>query len=221
MKIIIYTVLIALVIQGCIGADIVDDFVEARVKIDNPITSLKVNSSYLFQATYLNTIGSPESAMFHWKSSNENVLQIDNEGHAIGLKEGESTVIATANGVSDSLILMVSDTTIGMLGERNAELKTSSSYPLTGNALLKKTGNNLTLEFDASFKTTSALPGLYVYLSNNVNSIKNAYEVGSVAEFSGAQSYNINEDIELYQYNYVLFFCKPFLVPVGNGELKP
>lgn len=214
-------IILTIILQGCIGTDIVDDFVEARVTIDNPITSLKVNSSYLFQATYLNNVGSPEPAMFQWKSSNENVLQIDNEGHAIGLIEGESTVIATANGVSDSLILVVSDTTIGMLGERSAELKTSSSYPLTGNALLKKTGNNLTLEFDASFNTTSALPGLYVYLSNNVNSISNAYEVGSVVEFSGAQSYNIDEDIKLYQYNYVLFFCKPFLVPVGDGELKP
>ncbi len=207
--------------QGCIGIDIVDDFVEARVKIDNPISSLKVKNTYLFKATYLNNVGSPESAMFQWESSNENVLQIDNEGNAIGVAQGESTVSVTANGISNSLILLVSDTTIGMLNERTAELKSSSSYPLTGNALLKKSGNNLTLEFDASFNTTSALPGLYVYLSNNVKSISKAYEVGSVTEFSGSQSYIISKDIKLYQYNYVLFFCKPFLVPVGDGELNP
>ena len=221
MKIIIYTLLIALVLHGCIGTDIVDDFVEARVTIDNPIRSLKVNSTYLFQATYLNNIGSPESAMFQWKSSDEDVLQIDNEGNAFGLKEGESTVIATANGVSDSLILMISDTTLGMPNERVAELKTNSSYPLTGNAILKKQGNNLILEFDSNFNTTSALPGLYVYLSNNISTINNAYEVSKVKEFSGAQSYEISKDVQLNQYVYVLFFCKPFLVPVGSGELKP
>ena len=130
-------------------------------------------------------------------------------------------VIATANGLWDPLSLIVSDTTTGVVQERVAELKTVSSYPLSGRAILKKTGGKTVLEFDDTFNTTSALPGLYVYLTNNVKSINEALEVAKVKAFSGAQSYEISEDIALTKYGFVLFYCKPFLVPVGDGELKP
>lgn len=65
------------------------------------------------------------------------------------------------------------------------------------------------------------MPGLYVYLTNNTNTINNALEVAKVKAFSGAQSYEITEDIDLTTYDFVLFYCKPFLVPVGEGELNP
>lgn len=221
MKKISFLLFLVALLYRCIGTDIVDDFVEAKVSIDNPITSIKVNSTYQFNATYLNNIGVPEQAMFQWQSSDESVLSIDNEGMATGLKMGEALVFAIANGISDSLSLIVSDTTIGSINERVAALRTVSTYPLSGNAILKKSGGKTILEFDDSFNTTSALPGLYVYLTNNVSTINNALEVAKVKAFSGAQSYEISEDISLTKYGFVLFYCKPFLVPVGNGELKP
>ena len=221
MRNIYYLILIALISQSCIGTDIVDDYVEARVSINNPIQSLKVDNSYQFMATYLNNIGAPELAGFQWESSDENVLQIDNEGNVLGLKKGESTITVSAHDVSDSLVLSISDTTIGSVNERIAVLKTVSTYPLGGNAILKRAGGKTILEFDESFNTTSALPGLYVYLTNNVSTINNAFEVAKVKEFTGAQSYELEEDISITKYDFVLFYCKPFLVPVGNGELKP
>lgn len=208
-------------LQSCIGTDIVDDFVEAKVSIDNPISSLKVNATYQFEATYLNNIGVPESATFQWESTDQSILTIDSDGLAEGIKKGQAMIIVSANGFSDSLALVVSDTTIGSINERIAALSTVSSYPLDGNVILKRIGGKTILEFDATFNTTSALPGLYVYLTNNVATINNALEVAKVAAFTGAQSYEIDEDISLTEYNYVLFYCKPFLVPVGNGELKP
>ena len=221
MRIIRISILFAFLICGCIGTDIVDDFVEATVSIDNPITSLKVSDTYQFTATYLNNIGIPEPAMFQWRSSDESVLEIDNEGKANGINIGNAIVIALSNGISDSLSIIVSDTTVGSVTERVAELKTVSTYPLSGNAILKKTGGKTILEFDDTFSTTSALPGLYVYLTNNVSTINNALEVDKVKAFAGAQSYEVPEDISLTKYNFVLFYCKPFLVPVGDGELKP
>ena len=212
---------LSFLVYGCIGTDIVDDFVEAKVSIDNPITSLKKDNTYQFEATYLNNIGISESAIFQWESTDPAVLEIDDDGLATGIMKGEASIIATANGISDSLSLIVSDTTIGSINERIAELKTVSSYPLTGNAVLKKSGGKILLQFDDSFNTTSALPGLYVYLTNNVSTINNALEVAKVAAFTGAQSYEIEEDISLTEYDFVLFYCKPFLVPVGDGELKP
>jgi len=221
MRIIYYLTISVLVLQACIGTDIVDDFVEAKVSIDNPITSLKKDRTYQFEATYLNNIGIPESAMFQWDSTDPSVLAIDSDGLARGKMKGGATIIVSANGISDSLTLLVSDTTIGSINERVAVLKTVSSYPLDGNVILKKEGGKTFLEFDDSFKTTSALPGLYVYLTNNVSTINNALEVAKVKAFDGAQSYEIEEDVSLTEYDFVLFYCKPFLVPVGDGELKP
>jgi len=221
MKYIYYILLSLFVTYSCIGTDVVDDFVEARVSIDNPVTSLKAGDSYQFRATYLNNVGLPEETTFLWMSSDESILEIDNDGLAVGINMGDAAITATAKGVSSSSELMVSDTTIGAITERTAELKTVSSYPLSGNAILRKDEGIVTLLLDDNFSTTSALPGLYVYLTNNVATINNALEVGKVLDFEGTQVYEIEEDIELTEYNFVLFYCKPFLVPVGNGELKP
>lgn len=207
--------------MSCIGTDVIDDFVEPTVSIDNPIESLRVDNTFQFTATYRNNVGAPAPASFEWRSSDETVLRIDNEGLALGVKEGEATVYAMANGITDSLFLEVGDTTIIGLNERLASLRTVSSYPLSGNALLRKEGGRTFLELDESFVTTSALPGLYVYLTNNTSNINNALEVGKVVAFSGAQTYEIIEDIDLTTYDFVLFYCKPFLVPVGEGELMP
>lgn len=221
MKQIYILTITILSLSGCIGTDIVEDFVEAKIIIDNPISSLKVDSTYQFEAIYINNVGSQEAADFQWSSSDEDILEISVDGLALGIMEGNAQVTAKANGISEMLDLMVTDTTILILDGRIAELKTVSSYPLTGNAILKKAGGKTILEFDATFNTTSALPGLYVYLTNNVSTINSALEVAKVKAFTGAQSYEISKDISLSEYDYVLFYCKPFLVPVGNGELKP
>ncbi len=221
MKQIHILIFILVIFQGCIGTDVVEDFVQARVSVENPIQSLKIGDTYQFSAMYINNVGESASADFNWMSSNEEVLTIENDGFATAIKKGSATITVSANGLSDEMILTIADTTILNLNSRTAELKTVSSYPLSGTATLKKESGTTILELDASFNTTSALPGLYVYLSNNTNSISNALEVGMVTSFSGAQSYKITEDISLSAYSHVLFYCKPFLVPVGNGELKP
>ena len=217
----VYPILIGLLVTACIGTDIVDDFVEARVAITNPIASLAKDSMYQFEATYLNNVGMEEDAEYQWESSDREVLEIDSDGLAFGLMKGIATVTVTANGVLDTLFLTVSDTTIGAITERTAELQTVSSYPLEGDVTLKEENGKTVLIFEDNFNTTSALPGLYVYLTNNVNTINNALEVGRVENFTGAQRYEITEQISLTDYNFVLFYCKPFLVPVGNGELMP
>lgn len=138
MKYIPHLLIAVLLCSACIGTDVLEDYVEASVSIDNPIISLKLNGSYQFTATYRNNVGDPEAATFVWRSSDESVLRIDSDGLATGIDTGEAVVYATSNGTTDSLILEVSDTTIFGNNVRIAELKTVSSYPLSGNATLKK-----------------------------------------------------------------------------------
>lgn len=221
MRKFLFSICSAAILQGCIGTDVLDDFVEDRVVIENPINSLKVGSTYQFNAIYLNNVGSPENAEFTWQSSDNEILSINADGMATGISKGDVTVMAIANEKMDEIFVEVSDTTVISLDERVAELETSSSYPLSGTAILRKESGKNVLIFDEDFNTTSALPGLYVYLSNNTNSINDALEVGKVENFTGAQRYEMEEDFELSTYNIVLFYCKPFRVPVGHGELKP
>ena len=95
-----------------------------------------------------------------------------------------------------------------------------SSYQLDGKATLKP-GAQLQLILSSDFETTNALPGLYLYLTNNPSTINNALEIGAVKAFSGAQVYDVPAGVGLQDYSHILFYCKPFVVPVGAGKFEP
>jgi len=101
-----------------------------------------------------------------------------------------------------------------------AVLETVSSYQLEGSATLRL-DNGLKLVLSDDFVTTNALPGLYLYLTNNTSTISNALEIGAVKKFSGGQVYDVPTNTGLQDYSHVLFYCKPFVVPVGKGEFIP
>ena len=215
--------LLAVILSGCIGTDIVDDKVPPRVSIKNPIDSLKIGETYQFTATYYNESGVEAPAVINWSSTNSQVVSISNDGLASALQIGSTQIVADFQGASDTLLLATNESiTVEPENTRSATLMTVSSYPLSGKVFLEQgEGASVTLRFSDDFNTTSALPGLYVYLSNNVNSKENAYEVGAVVQFTGAQQYILPETITLSEYDFVLFYCKPFNVSVGNGEFMP
>lgn len=213
--------LLACTLGGCIGIDIVDDEVAPRVVITNPIDSLKIGDSYPLTATYFNNVGIEEPTQIQWSSSNEAVISVNSDGVALGVTLGEAQIIAASNVAADTLLIATGENTIIAESIRTAELMTVSSYPLNGTVTLESSSGITTLYFADNFSTTSALPGLYVYLSNNKNTIAGAFEVGAVEKFTGAQEYPLGTSIGLNDYSVVLFFCKPFNVAVGYGELNP
>lgn len=79
--------------------------------------------------------------------------------------------------------------------------------------------NDLELKIDDTYETSDRLPGLYLYLTNNINSIANAKEIQAVTVFEGAHSY-ILKDTGINDFTHLLYWCKPFGVVVGNGEIK-
>lgn len=214
----------------CIGTDIVDDFVEPRVMLGNPISAMVVGDSYQFEGAYFNNIGVNEPAAFQWTSSNVAVLEVDEQGNGLAKSPGTTSIKFTANDVSDSVMLMVFDPetidedslrdTQQTPGIRTAPLKTVSSYQLEGSATLNENGG-LKLELSDDFATTDALPGLYMYLTNNLSTVNNALEIGAVEKFSGSQVYEIPGDVKINDYSHILFYCKPFRVAVGTGEFMP
>ncbi|MFT5834213.1 MAG: hypothetical protein ACI97N_001847 [Cognaticolwellia sp.] len=223
-KILTITLFALLSFSACIQNDIIEDFVEPQLRITSSVDSIGLNSSFQFESMYLNNVGVEEMATVTWSSSEPSIISIADDGLAQALQAGTATITAEyINGqdiLTDSKVVSVgSSTVIPTAQEKSGTITTTSSYALEGDFILKEDGDDLILEFDANYNASTALPGLYVYLSNNRNTIANAYEISAVQTFSGTHNYTI-PNIGLSDYNYVLYFCKPFNVKVGDGEIK-
>ena len=99
------------------------------------------------------------------------------------------------------------------------QIRTTSGYVLEGNYRYEFNGTQIILSLDNTYRASSSLPGLYLYLTNNPNSPEDGYEVGAVSVFSGAHSYSLPASIGLMDYKYLLYWCKPFRVKVGDAQL--
>lgn len=219
--------LIFLGLQSCIGDDIIQDFVPEQVRILNAPDSIAIGESFQFDASFFNNVGGEEVAEISWSSSDEAILTIDEMGLATPIMEG--SVVVTASIITTSQEELTDQVTIHVatevsttpdLQERAVTIRTTSSYTLEGTGTLKEVGDgDLILELNSDFKASSNLPGLYVYLTNNPNTMSGALEIGAVTNFNGAHSYTISAT-EINAYDYVLFYCKPFVVKVGDGELE-
>ncbi len=209
---------------SCIGDDIIEDTVEPEVRISNIIDSIGIGTVYQFEASYFNNIGRSENIEISWQSSSPEIISITNNGLASALTSGSSMITAevavSENNYSDSFILFVGEETSSATGGvRKGEIKTTSSYNLKGDFELAAISNSmLRLSIADNYTATRALPGLYIYLSNNPNSISEAFEIGRVEVFEGAHFYDI-DGIGLNDFSHILYYCKPFNVKVGEGVI--
>jgi hypothetical protein len=209
--------------MACIGDDIVNDFVPPAVKIMNPLDTLGKDETWQFEAKFTNNVGVEEDLPLQWSSSDPAVLGISAGGLATGLAKGIAVVKveATYEGttVSDELSVVVDEETVVSPTTRSGEIKSTSSYLLKGSFVMEKEGNGVKISIADGYMASTALPGLYVYLGNNPNSISAALEIGKVNVFNGAHSYTV-EGVGLNDYTHLLYWCKPFNVKVGEGKIE-
>ncbi len=221
----IVLLLFVIILISCVGEDIFDDFVEQRIVVSNPISDLKVGDTYQFEFSYFNNVGKKEDVSVNWMSSNASVITIDNQGLATANADGTADIsvsLAQNEAVNYELSVNAGSETIVMENptEIAGVIKSTSSYELKGSFSLVSIEGNLELQLGSNFKATTALPGLYAYLSNNPASVTNAFEIGEVKVFSGANTMNIGTSIGIMDYNYLLYFCKPYNVKVGDGKIS-
>jgi hypothetical protein len=215
---------------ACIGDDIVEDFVAPQIRITNAITEIEAGTNYQFEHSFNNNIGISETITAEWSTGNTDLLTVDNDGLATAVAEGNTTITVSFTDEFDNLATRDYDIEVGastvVVVEpmfRNGTVATTTFYDLEGDFTLSEdeTGetNDLTLSFGDDYRADNGLPGLFVYLSNNPNSINGAFEIARVDVFSGAHDYTI-AGVNLNEYRYVLYFCKPFNVKVGDGEIS-
>ena len=99
------------------------------------------------------------------------------------------------------------------------QIRSTSSYLLQGNFRYEFDRQNIVLSLGENYRADTALPGLYVYLTNNPTTPSGGYEIGKVTVFEGAHQYNLPASIALMDYKYILYWCKPFSVKVGDALL--
>lgn len=217
----IFSVLIGI---GCIGDDIVFDTVDPVIRIDNAVDTIAIDSQYQFQFSFLNNIGMKEEiSNAIWSSSDPGIIEISNDGLATAIETGSATIRVEANlddgtTVKDEHTVAVGKRTVIETQSRTGTIRTTSSYTLEGSFELSEKNDGLVLSIGNDYKASTSLPGLYIYLTNNPNTTNGALELSKVTVFQGAHSYEIPADVELNEYKYVLYYCKPFNVKVGDGE---
>ncbi|MEL7531194.1 MAG: DM13 domain-containing protein [Bacteroidota bacterium] len=225
MRLSIYFIGVLSLLTSCIGNDILEDTVAEEIKITDRVDTLGLNDTYQFLARYTDQIGRVQDASVNWNSSSPTIVSIDANGLATGLSVGEATVYVELNEVGapalqDSVKVKVGTETVEPPAEnRSGLIQTTTFYELTGDFEIEANGDDIIIKIADNYKASSTLPGLYLYLTNNPNSITDAVEVSKVTTFSGEHEYEV-ADVGLNDYDYLLYYCKPFNVKVGDGEIQ-
>lgn len=210
-------------LSSCIKDDFVQDTIDSSLRITTNLESLEINSEHQFNATYLNNIGLETAVDIVWSSSDPDVIYISTDGLAKAVGLGSAIIKAEyLDGeilVEDLTSVEVGQATIVGSQSISGMISTTSSYALEGDFVFTETSTGVNVSFRDNYKASTALPGLFVYLSNNKNSIANALEIGEVKSFTGEHEYSV-EGVEFNQYNYLVYFCKPFNIKVGDGKLN-
>ncbi len=211
------------ILSACIGEDIVEDFVAPELRLTTPIDSLTVGDSHQFTYSFFNNIGAEEEVAVAWSSSNPDVLLLESNGLATAVAPGTAAVTIRyeemGQAVADTRdVVVTTDEVIVQEETRSGRIGTTSQYLLEGDFTLRSEEGDLVLEIAGDYRADTDLPGLYVYLTNNTGSVQNALEIARVTTFSGAHEYRIS-DTGIDDFSHVLYFCKPFNVKVGDGEI--
>lgn len=210
--------------QGCIEDDFLDDEVDPVLRFTSTVNTIEIDTEFQLAALFTNNVGQEETPPLTWTSLNPDILTVNSTGLVTAINSGIGIIEVsydTPEGVllSDQISIEVGEATVIEPTERSGTIVTTTFYLLEGEFLLEETEEGLLLQIDESYQADPNLPGLYVYLSNNPNSIADAVEISEVNIFSGAHEFEI-PNVGINDYNFLVYFCKPFNVKVGDGTIN-
>ena len=120
-----------------------------------------------------------------------------------------TTTTTDPNSTKSTSTPTIDDDVVGTAAQSyHGKIQTTSSYKLTRSYEygLNDPGQ-LVLDIAGDYEASTALPSLYVYLSNNPNSTSGSYEIAEVTVFNGANSYTLPSSIDISDYKYILCWC--------------
>ena len=176
---------------------------------------LDVGNTFQFESDYYTSEGRiDETAAIAWRSSNDAILSLDDNGLATALTPGMVTVEATYQNETATVTMVVE----GVITARTGVLM-GTGYDIEGNfSLAQNEDGDLILTIEG-YKPDG--PGPYFYLSNvNESRRVDGINLGDAGS-SGDISINVSEidsSVELLTYNFLVIWCEPFGVRLGVGE---
>lgn len=213
-----------LFLTSCIGDDFVEDFVSPQIRVAGSPAIVTADTLYQLQITFFNNVGQPEEVAFSFRSSNEDVLTVDASGLVTTLSEGSSLITISTDYADEVVeeviqVIVASETVTAVPLAGSGTISTTSSYELSGSFTMTTTDTGVRIELSSDYVASTALPGLYIYLTNNKSTNIGALEIARVQVFEGAHIYDI-PNVSVDDYSHILYFCKPFGVKVGDGQIN-
>lgn len=192
----------------------------ARLAINAPQNTLTVGQTTQFTIQAFNMFDEEIPAQdINWVSSATNILSINASGLATANAQGTAMITATHGNITSNTFAIAVNA--AQATQRTGTFVSLNGYSVNGMVSLIQPsgGGNLTLQFASNFQSSSG-PGLYIYLSNQANSVAGGVEVSKLNSNSGMQTYQVPAGVNLNTYNYVFIYCKPFNVPFGRAQLN-
>ena len=193
-----------------------------KVLVESPRQVIQVGETVQLAATAWNVEEElVENTQATWRINNTDVAQINDDGLLTALANGEASVFATIDGVeSEPFPIQVGGSS------RTATFMGRSGYTAVGMATLFVAENgDVMLELSEDFDTDFVF-GTYIYLSNSTSGSATLSAGLEVMEIRtrGAASFNISDidpNVNLDTYRYVIILCKPASLTFGVADLNP
>ena len=192
----------------------------ATVEITTPAsTNLSVGDKIVLQVTVKNIIGDElPGETIEWFSENSNILTVTQTGEVEAVGSGIAGIHANVNNVWSNT---VDFTVTGFV--RTGSFTSAGGYQAVGTATLELANSQLILTLSDNFNTDFAL-GTFIYLANSTNGStvrSTGFEVAQIFN-DGGKTFNItqlNPNIGLNDYRYVIVLCKPASITFGFADL--
>lgn len=185
----------------------------ARIVVNGSKAPLSPGQTREFSATVYNYKEEDISTQHQvtWKSSNTTIGSINEQGVFTAHQNGEVTIWAEVGSIRSGDCAL----SIGS-NQRSATFSGLSGYNVSGSVVVEKVDNqHVRIVLGSDFSAQSG-PGLYVYLSNQSQSVTGGIEAGKLQKTSGTQSYTVMAGLN--DYDYVIIHCRPFNVPFGSSS---
>ena len=178
---------------------------------------LSVGEQFQFTADLLASDGTvDETAAISWSSSDASVLSLDENGLATANTSGSVVVTISSGELNKSLEVTIEG---GEIAARSGSLM-GIGYDIEGDFTLEQDENGDFILTIMNYRPDG--PGPYFYFTNQNNNINNGLKLG-VAGTAGNVTINVSQidpNIEINTYNYLMVWCEPFNVRLGVGAFE-
>ena len=111
----IYCYFLLAFLGSCIGEDLVDDeLIPQTLSITAAQTALEIGEQLQLNAAFTNEFGQPDNAVINWSSSDNQIINVNDQGLAQAVAPGQAIITAQAENANSNMLLLT------VVGDPNA-----------------------------------------------------------------------------------------------------